>query len=93
MWDGSIVCGKLGGQFCQLGFILIYKFIVQQPQRARLHHLTQHGLGDRLAHAVVVNVDVQAIHQVEMRVASKQLAHRGIANPGVYRACGKRRII
>lgn len=82
-WLGRCVAGSIGScgnlrQGFWLGFVLIHQFIVQQAKRTGLHHLAQHGFGDELAFAVIVDVDVQTVHDVEMRVG-EELAHGGIA--------------
>ena len=50
--------------------------------------MAQHGFGYELAFAVIVDVDVQAVHDVEMGVR-EELAHGGIAHLRGHFARGK----
>jgi len=69
---------RSGGCPCRLfSRWLLGQLVVQQAQHARLHQLAQHGLGQRDGRVVVVDVGVQPIHHVVVRVG-EQLLHRRI---------------
>jgi hypothetical protein len=53
--------------------------VFDQVQEARADHLAQHGGGQRIGLAVVVNVDVEPVHHIEVRIG-KKLLDGGVAN-------------
>ena len=67
----------MGRWIIRCGLVLFFQLVVEQTERARLHHLPQHRFRDRLELVVVVDVDVQPVHHIEVRVG-KELLHRGI---------------
>ena len=57
------------------GFVLV----VEQAEHARLRHPAQHRRRDRVGLAVVVDVGVEPVHHVEVRIG-EQLLHRRVAH-------------
>lgn len=52
---------------------------VEQIKELRANHLAQHGFGNRVRLGIVIDINIQAIHDVVVRVR-EQLFHRGIAH-------------
>ena len=75
-WVGFVTLGGIGR---------FLRFVVKQIQGFGTGHLAQHGQGQRVGQAVVIDVDVQAVHHIEMRI-SKQFFHGGVFHLGRHTA-------
>ena len=62
---------------------LFFEFVVDQAECARADKLAQHRLGQGLELVVVVDVGVQAVHDVEVRVRREEFFHRRVLDAGI----------
>ena len=60
--------------------------VLKQVEKLRTGHLPEHGQGQWIRLGVVVYIDVQAVHHIEVRIG-KQLLHGGVAYCRVHAAC------
>ncbi len=58
---------------------LLLFLIIKQIEHLRTHHASHHGNRQRTGYRVIINVDVQPIHHIEVRIG-KEFFHRRIAN-------------
>jgi hypothetical protein len=59
-----------------------FAFVVQQADNMRFQHCPQHLCGDRVGFAVVVNVGIEAIHHIELRIG-EEFFEGGVFDGGV----------
>ena len=57
--------------------VLDLLLVVEKTEQLRLHHLAQHARRQRIGLAVIVDVNVQAVHDVEVRVG-EEFFQRGL---------------
>ena len=74
------------------GRVVGSSFVGKQAEKLRLRHLAQHAGGQRVGLAVIVDVGIQAVHHIEMRVG-EQFLERGIAHTGIHTGCNNTGVV
>lgn len=76
-----VVIGVFPGGFHRRLFGLF--LVSKQAQKFCAGHLPQHRLGNRVSLGIVVNINIEAIHDIEMRIG-KEFFHRRVPHVGTH---------
>ena len=77
--------GHFGCRRCHTLLLpLIVFIVVKNFQQFRAHHLAQHRLGNWIGLGVVVNINVQPVHHVVVRIGKQLFPPPRFAHPGQH---------